>query len=252
MAGSLLDVVGMPADRRLRYGAAKQHFMDVRFPPAQQDAVGAVMNIHGGFWRAQYDLIHAGHLCGALSTAGYLTFNIEYRRVGDEGGGWPGTFNDVVDAFRFVRQFVERAKIDPVIVMGHSAGAQLAFALAARESSACRAISLAGVLDLQRAFELHLSNDAVLEFLSGDPEEVPERYREASPYELKIAAKQIIIAGSEDDTVPPEISRDYVRQKQAAGETVELVEVASAAHMDLIDPSNAAFHYVLEAVHALT
>jgi hypothetical protein len=64
-------------------------------------------------------------------------------------------------------------------------------------------ISLAGVLDLRRAWELHLSNDAVVEFLGGTPEQVPEHYREASPMALKILrARQVIVHGLADDSRP--------------------------------------------------
>jgi hypothetical protein len=49
------------------------------------------------------------------------------------------------------------------------------------------AISLAGVVDLQRAYELHLSNDAVVEFLGGSPAEVGDHYREADPMKLEIS-----------------------------------------------------------------
>ena len=36
-----------------------------------------------------------GRLCAALAAEGIATYSIEYRRLGDPGGGWPGTFADV-------------------------------------------------------------------------------------------------------------------------------------------------------------
>ena len=71
-------------------------------------------------------------------------------------------------------------------MIGHSAGGQLALCLAAHEPSVTRVVSLAGVVDLQRAYQLHLSNDAVVEFLRGTPSEVPDHYREADPMQLSI------------------------------------------------------------------
>ncbi len=98
--------------------------------------------------------------------------------------------------------------------MGHSAGGQLALCLAAHEERVRRVISLAGVLDLKKAFALHLSNDAVAKFLGGKPEAVPEHYREADPMESEIPqARQWILFGKDDDVVPPEFSREYVRFK---------------------------------------
>jgi acetyl esterase/lipase len=239
-----------PADARVPYGADPNQFLEIRLPRAQGPH-SVLLNIHGGFWRAKYDLAHTGHLCEALRAAGVATFNIEYRRVGNAGGGWPGTFEDIRAAYRFVQQ--ERSRfhldLDRLIVMGHSAGGQLALCLAAHETSLHRAISLAGVVDLKKAFALHLSHDAVVEFLGGKPDAVPEHYREADPMELTIPhARQWLLQGSEDDTVPPELSRDYVLQKKKAGEPAELLEIPHAGHFDLIDPASEAFKQVKSTV----
>ena len=105
------------------------------------------------------------------------------------------------------------------------------------------------MVDLKKAFALHLSHDAVTEFLGGKPDAVPEHYREADPIELSIPnARQWLIHGSEDDTVPPEFSRDYVRQKKRAGELAELLEIPPAGHFDLIDPAAEAFRQVKSTV----
>jgi dipeptidyl aminopeptidase/acylaminoacyl peptidase len=108
-------------------------------------------------------------------------------------------------------------------------------------------VSLAGVLDLRRAWQLHLSNDAVVEYLGGTPAQVPEHYREASPIELSIAgARQVIVHGAADEVVPIAISRDYVRARKKRGEHVEFVRVHKANHFDLIDPNSKAFATVAE------
>ena len=110
------------------------------------------------------------------------------------------------------------------------------------------AISLAGVIDLRRAYELHLSNDAVVELLDGTPEQVPERYRDSDPARLKIRTPQLIIHGSKDDVVPPEMSRDYVRDKQRKAEQVTLLEIPGADHFALVDPQSKAWPKVQEAI----
>src|SRR6202521_4497566 len=201
----ILTLPPPPADTRLSYGTDPNQFGDLRLPKTK-GPVPLVMNIHGGFWRAKYDLAHAGHLCAALTAKGVATWNIEYRRVGNPGGGWPGTFEDIRNAFRYVPQIAKRYDLDStkVLVMGHSAGGQLALCLAAHESSLTRVVSLAGVVDLRRAYQLHLSNDAVIEFLGGTPKEVSEHYREADPMQLAIPqARQRLIYGSADDIVLP-------------------------------------------------
>lgn len=241
-----------PPDERVAYGADPNQFLDVRLPRMKAPHP-VLLNIHGGFWRAQYDLAHAGHLCEALRTAGVATFNAEYRRVGNSGGGWPGTFEDIRSAYRFLQQENSRFQLDwnRIVIMGHSAGGQLALCLAAHETSVGRVIALAGVVDLKQALARHLSNDAVAEFLGGKPDAVPDHYREADPMELRIPqAKQWLLHGGKDDIVPPEFSRDYVIRKKKAGEAAELVEIPHAGHFDLIDPASDAFRQVKSTVLA--
>lgn len=259
------DILSMPpprADARLVYGADPNQFLDLRLPSAKQKSNlrhPLVIHIHGGFWRAKYNLEHAGHLCAALTAKGLATANLEYRRVGNEGGAWPGTFADIRSAYQFLLQNSERHALDSnkVTVIGHSAGGQLALCLAAHEPGLTRVVSLAGVVDLQRAYKLHLSNDAVVEFLHGTPSEVADHYREADPAELSIPrAQQWLIHGTQDDTVPVDFSRDYVSAKQKRSgkekEDAHVLEITGAGHFDLIDPRSSAWKQVEETVLRLT
>ena len=140
----ILTLPPPPADARLAYGTDPHQFGDVRLPKTK-GPFPIVMTIHGGYWRAKYDLAHIGHLCAALTAKGIATWNIEYRRVGNPGGGWPGTFEDIRNAYRYLPLITKRYDLDSnkVLVMGHSAGGQLALCLAAHESSLKRVISLA-------------------------------------------------------------------------------------------------------------
>ena len=97
----ILTLPSPPADARLRYGTDPNQFGDLRLPKGK-GPFPIVVNIHGGYWRAKYDLAHAGHLCAALTAKGVATWNLEYRRVGNEGGGWPGTFEDIGNGYRFI------------------------------------------------------------------------------------------------------------------------------------------------------
>lgn len=249
MSEDILTLPPPPADQRLAYGTDPNQFGDLRLPKSTKPAP-VLLNIHGGYWRARYDLLHAGHLCAALTKKGLVTYNVEYRRVGNPGGGWPSTFEDIGNAYRFIKQIAPRYRLDPdtIIVMGHSAGGQLALCLAAHEPSVAGVVSLAGVVDLQRAYDLHLSHDAVVEFLGGKPAEVADHYQDADPMRLNISqCRQNLILGSADVDVPPDFSRDYVSKKKKTNEKVELVEIAKADHFDLIDPRSAAWALVEKA-----
>lgn len=246
MTEDLLQLTPSAADLRLCYGPDAFHFGDLRFGHGQRRGV-VVMNIHGGFWRNRYDLVHAGHFCAALSASGFTTWNIEYRRVGDEGGGWPGTLDDIRRAWVYVRQLAAEhgLQADKAIVTGHSAGGQLALCLAAYEQLSQCVVSLAGVVDLRQAWELHLSDDAVAEFLGGGPHQLPHIYDAADPIQLAIrGCKQWILHGREDNDIPPDFSRRYWGRKQSRGEDVHLLEIRNAEHMDLIDPRSPAWPLV--------
>ncbi len=237
------------ADARVAYGGDGNQFLDLRLPSGK-GSHGLAICIHGGYWRAKYDLGYMGHLCAALTARGIATANLEYRRVGNAGGGWPGTFADVRAGYQFLLQNARKYKFDlrRVIAIGHSAGSQLGFCLAAYETGVKAVVSLAGVVNLQRAYALHLSNDAVVEFLGGTPAEVVDHYREADPMKLGIRARQWLVHGAEDDVVPPAFSRDYVAAKEKMNEDARLVEIAGAGHFEVVDPRSGAWKAVEKAV----
>ncbi len=268
----ILTLPAPPADARIAYGTDPLQFGDLRLPAAagrgDSDAFPLVILIHGGYWRNRYDLAYFGHAAAALTAEGLATWNIEYRRVGDAGGGWPGTLLDVAAATDYAHTLAAAYLLDVnrVVALGHSAGGQLAAWLAARhrlapESGVAVAmvdplplravVALAGVLNLRRAWELHLSDDAVRGFLGGTPDQHPDRYNAASPAALlPTGARQTLIHGTADESVPYAISRDYADAARAAGEPVELITLPSAGHFAIVDPRTDEWRIVLRAVRA--
>ena len=224
-----MEATPPPADERLFYGAHPSEFVDFRYPAPAGGAPLAI-NIHGGFWRARRDLAHAGHLCAAFAAAGFVTANVEYRRAGEEGGGWPGTIDDVRTAVRFVRERFPDASF--TVLLGHSAGGHLALAVAAETKGLNAVLALAAVSDPRRAWELGLGDGAAAEFFGGTPAEFPERYAMNRPL-----CPVVLIHGAADDIVPVEMSRAF------AGAL--LIEIPGADHFDLIDPETPAFAEVL-------
>jgi acetyl esterase/lipase len=238
MPRDILELPAPPAGRRLSYGPNALHFGDLRMP-AGAGPHPAIIYIHGGFWRAKYGLEHAGHFCEALRSAGVATWNIEYRRVGQDGGGWPGTLDDVLRAARFIERIARSHPIDleRVLVAGHSAGGQLALWVAAQDAIELRgAVSLGGVVDLRRAFELRLGDGAVEQFLGAAPDEAPERYDTASPIDLlPFRTPQLLIHGTWDDVVPIELADRF----DAASNNCKILRLEGGDHFDAIDPRSA-------------
>ncbi len=252
-----------PADRRLPYGADPLQFGELRLPGRPGPHPVAIV-IHGGFWRAAYDLVHIGHLAAALTAAGVATWNVEYRRIGDPGGGWPGTFADVAAAADCLRAIapVHHLDLTRVVTVGHSAGGHLALWLAARGRipaghplstpdplPVARAVGLAAVSDLRMCWELRLSNGVAEAFLGGSPDAVPERYAVASPAALlPLGVPQVLIHGTEDDTVPFAMSAVYRDTAVALHDPVTLIPLPGLDHFAVIDPESAAWPVVRGAV----
>ncbi|HEU5402711.1 MAG TPA: alpha/beta hydrolase [Terriglobales bacterium] len=231
MTRDITSVPPAPANDRICYGDGASQFFDLFFGP--NETRGAAMMIHGGFWRARYDLQHASHLCAALAREGIAVANLEYRRVGEPGGGWPRTYEDVLSGFDAVRKKLG----DRVLVLGHSAGGYLALRLTADRHPA-GVVALAPVADLSKAYELNLSNGAVVEFLGGTPEAIPSIYEAADPRHHASSVQRCLIHGEQDDTVPMPLSYSYLQARGADKPDIVLVKIKDANHFDLIDPES--------------
>jgi acetyl esterase/lipase len=209
--------------------------------------------IHGGCWSAEFDLVHVSHLGEALRGMGFAVWTPEYRRVGDEGGGWPGTFEDVVAGANHVAELADghSLDLDRVFVLGHSAGGHLALwlaghAVAPDAHSGVRplgislrgAFSLAGITDLRAFGEGDGDcNRGVAALLGGTADEVPRRYGAASPVErVRPGVPALLIHGARDSIVPMAQSEAYVAAAEAAGQRADLRVLEGAGHFDLIAP----------------
>jgi len=253
-----------PFDKRVQYGRDPHHFAELRLP----DGPGPfpfLFVIHGGFWQSTYDLSHIGHLCAALTRKGIITCNLEYRRLGDSGGGWPGTFQDVSLATNHILETVSsdpRVDAARTAVLGHSAGGHLALWLASRhrvpkasllqstqKHRLVRAVSLAGVCDLRTAWKQRLGNGAVAKLMGGTPDQYPERFDAASPIELLPSGSiQALIHGTDDDIVPFSQSEKFVERAEQLGERPTLVKLNGVGHFELIDPESDMWSIVARAV----
>jgi acetyl esterase/lipase len=223
-----------------------------------------VVVIHGGYWRALYDLAYMGHVGAALTAVGLATWNVEYRRLGNPGGGWPGTFQDLGAAVDHLRGLAQSYPLDlgRVVALGHSAGGHAALWLAGRArlppgSLLYRpdplplraAVPLAPVADLRLGWELGLSAGVVDVLLEGSPIIVPDRYAAANPLALlPLGLPQILIHGTADTDVPILLSERYQARAAALGDPARLLALPGVDHFAPVDPRSAVWPEVLATV----
>jgi acetyl esterase/lipase len=253
-AQSILEIPEAPPGLRLAYGHNEFQFGELYLPEGKGPHPVAIVS-HGGYWRARYDLRHIGHFCLGLSKSGIAAWSLEYRRLGNEGGGFPGTFDDVRAGAAYLTRIAKEQRLDTgrVVATGHSAGGHLALWLAKQGAVPLKGVvPLAPVSDLRGAWELKLSGNVVEEFLGGSPTQVGERYRIASPMEmLPMGVKQRVIHGDRDDVVPMAMSRAYVAAARSRGDDATLTEADGAGHFELIDPRTSAWAQVRDTIIGL-
>lgn len=254
MADSVLERAPPQAGERQAYGDDPSQFAELRLP-AGGGPFPVVALVHGGFWRDRYGLSYMRHIGERLVASGVATWTIEYRRLGEEGGGWPGTFLDAAAALDALRAVAPSRRLDlgRLVTIGHSAGGHLALWLAGRHRLAAAdplhspgplpvrgAVSLAGVVDLRMAWELRLSEGVVEQLLGGAPSSVPERYASGSPREmLPLGVSQVLVHGTADEPVPYALSRSYVEAATLAGDEARLLSFEGADHLAVVDPLSA-------------
>jgi len=251
-----------------QYGDGPLQFGELRIP----DGVGpfpVAVTIHGGCW---LDRLGEGSItpaAAALTEAGIATWNVEYRRLGHQGGGWPGTFLDVGGGIDHLRVLAAEYPIDltRVVLVGHSSGAHLAVWAAGRlglpPESEIRgnsplpvraAVGIDGPMDLaawsETGADVEVCGDTVISSLmGGSADDHPTRYRHASPAEMPPIDAAILLNPGEMmlSLGRPEV---MTRRARTTGETVTVRPVRNSNHFQLITPSEGAWSIVLETIQA--
>ncbi len=229
----------MSADTVTTYGTDPSHFGEWRLPNGK-GPFPVVMLVHGGCWLDAFNLRYMGHLADALTEKGFATYNIEYRRVGQDGGGYPGTLQDVRQAFRSISHHKNAFNLDVsnITVTGHSAGGHLALWLASETDSIRAVVGLAAITDIESYAQGDGScNQGAKRFLGdADPKPANPAQRE------KPVARVHLISGTEDSLVPATYGDDY-STVFGAKHTV----IRRAGHFDLVAPQSGAWKTVLNA-----
>ena len=254
-----------------RYGAGPAQFGELWLPEGA--AAGTVVVIHGGFWRARYDLSLGRPLAADLAARGYAAWNLEYRRA-LAGGGWPGTFEDVGAGIDLLATLpVDTSR---VIAVGHSAGGHLAAWAAGRDKlpqgapgapaggepspaggsgrafvAVTGVVSQAGVLALADCARERVGGTAALDLMGGGPDELPEEYRLADPIAaVPLGVPVRCLHSRADGDVPYSYSERYVAAATAAGGRATLTET-HGDHFTLIDPASPDWAAAIAALQEL-
>ena len=216
-----------------------------------------VILIHGGCWLNEYGLDHIRALASKLNGSGYAVWSTEYRRVGDAGGGWPGTFEDIADSLNYTDKLSnvnQRAKF----VMGHSAGGHLALWVAAAahlplesplgkriKTQIQGAIGLAPISDLA-AYSLGDNSCEVVteKLMGGSAIDLAERYALGSPSALLPSIDSILIHGEGDTIVNISQSQRYA----ASSSRASIIPLKGLGHFDMINPEGPVFDRIIEAL----
>jgi acetyl esterase/lipase len=271
MTPASLEAVPYPEpDRRLAYGADSSQYGELRIPTGRGSHPVVVL-VHGGCFKAQYATLRdLGALAAALKADGIATWNIEYRRLGQPGGGWPGTYLDVGRAVDHLRTIAGQYELDlgRVVVVGHSAGGHLAMWTAARarlprssDLYVADPLPVRGVIDLAGPIDMtaniagyeSLCRDSVITtLLGGTPASVPDRYAQASAIRmLPLGVPQVIVVGSHEEFVPLPLVRAYEQAARQAGDAVRVIYIEGAGHFEIASPKAFTWPRVESAIRSL-
>jgi acetyl esterase/lipase len=245
--------------------------------PAGKGPHPTVLMVHGGCWQTDIaDRRIMNWIAEDLRKRGIAVWNIDYRGVDREGGGYPGTFADAAaaaDALR-VHASAYDLDLDPLVATGHSAGGHLALWLAARRAPKASAsnpliprgspllspdplridtvVSLGGLPDLELAAVPPGSGcgTEIIEKLVGPPTLGSRNvYADTSvPRLAPLGVKQVLINGRQDRIIPTAYATDYERKMRAAGDSVRVRMIEDTGHVELIAPETAAWAATVEEI----
>lgn len=264
---SFSDLLARPrpaADARVAYGPLALQFGDLWLPTGPGPHPLVVM-IHGGCWLADLPGLELmDQVCADLKASGLAVWNLEYRRIGHEGGGYPGTFQDVATGVNHVRGLARTYPLDlaRVVIAGHSAGGHLALWSSARGPLRGpdpfiprAAISLAGIIDLAAYHATGpdaCGGPATIDALVGaEARKGEDVYADTSPLALlPLGLPHAVISGALDPIVPSRFGAAYGAAAKAKGDAVTVLDLADAGHFELIDPTSLAWPTIRSQIRA--
>ncbi|MFK7865550.1 MAG: alpha/beta fold hydrolase [Pseudohongiellaceae bacterium] len=242
--GEVTELPYSPAAHEFSYGEDSSQIGRLWLANPAFPAGRSVIFIHGGCWLNQFDMKHTFPLASALAQAGFNVWSLEYRRTGDKGGGWPGSYNDVKAGIQYISALAEyKITIENSVIVGHSAGGHLAL-LAGQEFPSSKAvIGLAAITNVISYSQGNNSCEtATPSFMGGTFQKQPSQYRAATPTESLLHNTTQLLHGSSDEIV-------NIQQSVLEGAETEILQ--DAGHFDWVHPGTTAFNLFLNKLEAL-
>jgi acetyl esterase/lipase len=261
-----LALSGPAPTASIAYGNAPSQYAEL-FRPAGDGPFPVAVLVHGGCWTIKFGGIEQmRNLAGALAAQGIAVWNVEYRRVDEEGGGYPGTYQDINAALDQLGAQAARHQLDlgRMVAIGHSAGGQLVQWIAGRKRIPASSplfqahplplreiISLGGLADLRNERALigaSCGRDTVqLAGLASDAR--PDVFSDTNAAELTPNGSHTVLINGELDSVsPPRAAHDYAARARAAGDAASVIILPGAGHYDEVAASSPSFKLVLPAI----
>lgn len=238
--GDVLNLSFREADARHEYGTDQFQFAQL-WQPVSGPARASLILIHGGCWLNQFDIAYTYGMSTALANWGFEVWSLEYRRTGDAGGGWPGTYEDIIAG---INSLAESGAIssENLAILGHSAGGHLAL-LAGAQSELLDVepeliVGLAAISDIVAYAEgSSTCETAVPLFMGGDISERGQQYFDANPINHNVHENSVLMLGDTDEIVP---------LSQATLSGARTIISTNAGHFDWSHPETNAFRRLLE------
>jgi acetyl esterase/lipase len=248
------------------YGSAPSQYAELFLPSGKGPFPVAVL-VHGGCWTKEFGgITQLRNMAGALAARGIAAWNVEYRRVDEPGGGYPGTYLDMNAAMDALGREARRHPLDleRLVAVGHSAGGQLVQWLGARPRIPAssplykgktvpvrQVISLGGLADLRREKDLLKSScDREVVELAGTPSATrPDVFSDTNAGDLMPNGSHTVLITGELDTIsPPRVAHDFAARARAAGDAAEVVILPGASHYDEVAATSPSWPLVLKEI----
>lgn len=261
-----LALSGPEPSARIPYGAAPSQYAELFVPPGAGPFPVAVL-VHGGCWTSRFGGIsQMRNMAGALAARGIAVWNVEYRRVDEAGGGYPGMYQDMHAALALLRDHAPRHALDMgrVAAIGHSAGGHLVQWIGARaglprtsplyraDAPPVRAVvSLGGLADLRNERDLVRSScGRGTAELAGVPSAArTDVFSDTSAAEmLPTGVPTWLVTGELDTISPPRVAADFAARARRAGDQAEVVILPAASHYDEVSASSPSWPAVLRVI----